>query len=293
MSEEKAVKEQKLLQGALLTLLSGLFYAFYSLLAKWTQQKGVNFFQISFFTFFVSWIGLVPYLLTKQIHELKTSQFTWHLLRTIFGLGIVYFLVVSLQTIPLVDAVMLNNSAPIFMPITAYFILKIPINHRIWFAIALGVIGIGLILRPDKQMFNVGGVWGILSAVAASLSWVSIRKLSYTEPAPRIVFYFLTMAMIISAIPLIWTWQALQNSVWIFVILMGICYLGTLYCFTLAAKRVTITLVSILFYSVIVFTVFLNWLFFHLLPSLLTVLGIVLVTGGGIFSLWIEGRKLK
>ncbi len=293
MSEEKAAKEQKLLQGAVLTLLSGFFYALYSLLAKWTQQKGVNFFQIFFFTFFVSWIGLVPYLLTKRIHELKTEHFTWHLLRTLFGLGIVCFLVISLQTIPLVDAVMLNNSAPLFIPIAAYFILKIPINHRIWFAIALGVIGIGLILRPDKQLFNVGGIWGILSAVAASLSWVSIRKLSYTESAPRILFYFLTMATIITAIPLMWKWESLPNSIWIFVILMGACYLGTLYCFTLAAKRITITLVSILFYSVIIFTLFLNWLFFHLLPSSLAVLGIILVTGGGILSLWIEGRKLK
>jgi drug/metabolite transporter (DMT)-like permease len=293
MSEEKARKEQKLLLGALLTLLSGLFYAFYNLLAKWNQQQGVNVYQVAFFASFISWIGLVPYLLTKQIHELKTSKFIWHFLRTIFGLCITYSLVLSLRAIPLVDAVMLNNSAPIFIPIAAYFILKIPIDHRIWFAIALGIAGIGLILRPDRDLFNMGGFLGLISGIATSLSWVSIRKLSYTEPALRILFYFLTMATIITAIPLIWKWQPLPNSIWLFVIFMGISFLGSLYCFALAAKRMTITLVSILFYSVIIFTVVLDWLFFHRLPSLLTVLGIILVTSGGILSLWLEGRKLK
>lgn len=293
MSEEKARKEQKLLSGALLTLLSSLLYACYNLLAKWNQNEGVSFYQVVFFSFFISWIGLGPFLLITQIHKLKTSTFSWHFLRALFGIGIIYSLVLALQKIPLVDAVMLNNSAPIFMPIVAYFILKIPINHRIWIAIALGFIGIGLILRPDRQIFNLGAFWGVISGIGASLAWVSIRKLSYTEPTPRIVFYYLTIATIITAIPLIWKWQPLPQSIWLFILLMGVSFLGSLYCFALAARRITITLVSILFYSIIIFTMLLNWFFFHQLPSLLTFIGIILVTSGGILSLKLESKKLK
>ena len=293
MREKKQVPEQKLLWGTILTLASGFCYALYSLLAKWTQQKGVNFYQISFFTFFISWIGLTPYLLRKQLHHLKTTQFSWMFLRSIFGMLIVYFFVISLQTIPLVDAVMLNNAAPLFIPIVAFFILKIPINHRLWWPIVLGLIGIGLILRPDKQLFNVGGIWGVLSAIAMAFSWVSIRKLTYTEPVTRIVFYFLSIATVITAIPLLWKWEPLPPSVWIFLILIGLSYLLTVSSFTLAAKMMSVTIVSMLYYSVIIFSVLLNWLFFHQLPDFMIVCGILLVTGGGILSLWIEGRKVK
>jgi drug/metabolite transporter (DMT)-like permease len=293
MSEANALKEQKLIKGVLVTLLSGFCYAVYSLMAKWTQQQGVNFYQVSFFTFFISWLGLAPYLLCKQWHHLKTKQLHWLFLRSIFGLSIVYFFVVSLQTIPLVDAVMLNNSAPLFIPFIAYFILKIPINHKLWGAIALGIIGLILILRPDQQLFNKGGIWGLMSGVAMAFSWVTIRKLTYTEPTTRIVFYFLTISTLITAIPLIWTWQPLPSSAWLDLLLVGAAYLITSITFTLAAKWISITLVSMLYYSVVVFSVFLNWFFFQQLPGLITFFGILLVTGGGMISLWIEGRKIK
>lgn len=55
MLEKKALQERKLFLGIVLTLLSSFFYALYSLLAKWTQQKGINIYQITFFTFFISW----------------------------------------------------------------------------------------------------------------------------------------------------------------------------------------------------------------------------------------------
>jgi drug/metabolite transporter (DMT)-like permease len=294
MSEEKAAKEQKIFLGTILTLLSGLLFALYSVTAKWAQQEGANFYQVTFFTFFVCWISVIPHLLIKPIHHLKTNKFTWHFLRAFFGVLIVYFFVISLQTIPLVDAMMLNNSAPIFIPIIAYFVLKIPINHRLWFAIALGIIGIILILRPDKQMFNIGGVWALMSALAMSLSWICIRKLTYTEPISRIIFYFFTLAMILSAIPLIWTWQPLpKNSVWVFLVLSGGCYLGCSWFFALAAKRISVTMISMLFYSSVVFTVFLDGFFFHQFLGVLTALGVILVTGSGILSLWLEGKKLK
>ena len=36
---------------------------------------------------------------------------------------------------------------------------------------------------------------------------VSIRRISDTEPAQRIVLYFMIMATVISAIPMLWAWQ--------------------------------------------------------------------------------------
>lgn len=291
--ESEALKQQKLFAGTVLALLSALFYSIYSLLAKWTQQQGINFYQISFFTFFISWIVLAPYLLRKGVRELKTQQFPWLLFRSVFGLAIIYFFVISLQTIPLVDAVMLNNSAPLFIPFIAYFILKIPINKKLFAPIAIGLIGLGLILRPDKQLFNVGGIWGIMSAITMAFSWVAVRKLTYTEPVTKIIFYFLSIATVLTAIPLISTWQSLSFSAWLYLIVIGLSYLICTVTFVIAAKLISITMVSILYYAVVVFTVLLNWMIFHLFPNLVTICGIILVIGGGVVSLWIEGKKIK
>ena len=41
----------------------------------------------------------------------------------------------------------------------------------------------------------------------AAIAFVTVRKLSATEPTLRIVSYFAIVGLSISAIPLIWTWQ--------------------------------------------------------------------------------------
>lgn len=41
----------------------------------------------------------------------------------------------------------------------------------------------------------------------AAFAFVTVRKLSATEPALRIVSYFAIVGLFVSAVPLIWAWQ--------------------------------------------------------------------------------------
>src|SRR5205814_6312537 len=73
----------------------------------------------------------------------------------------------------------------------------------------LGLLGITLIVRPGSGEFgSLAAAVGLLSGVTAACAMVSIRRISDTEPAARIVFYFSALSTVISAIPLLWAWRA-------------------------------------------------------------------------------------
>ena len=65
-------------------------------------------------------------------------------------------------------------------------------------------------------------VAGLLSAVLVAVTKTTIRYMSDTEPAVRIVFYFSLLTAVLSAIPVPFYWQPLNNDVWLAFIGMGV-----------------------------------------------------------------------
>ncbi|MGE5196024.1 MAG: hypothetical protein ACM3JI_01685 [Anaerolineae bacterium] len=97
LKETRLEHLEKEFLGVLMTIASSLCYALYSMFAKTAQNTDVPFYQISFSSFFISWLGLIPFLLYKKNFSLKTKCFHLHLLRLLFGTAIVYLFIISLK----------------------------------------------------------------------------------------------------------------------------------------------------------------------------------------------------
>ncbi len=91
---------------------------------------------------------------------------------------------------PLAEAVLLNFSAPLFMPFIAWVWLREPVPLSVVGALLLGFVGVALILKPGTGLFQGVGLVGLAAGLFAALAMVSIRRLTRSEPPTRIVFYF-------------------------------------------------------------------------------------------------------
>lgn len=282
---------RKMIAGVSITLLSAFLYACYSAWVKIIADRGTSSFETVFAAFFVGWLLLIPYALKKGVHHLKTKRIGMHILRAFFGLGFMYALVVSLKFIPLVDAVMLNNTAPLFMPFIAHYWLGCRFNKKILIALALGLFGVALILKPDQGVFNSASLLALFSGVLMAFSWSSVRKLSRNEPVYRIVFYYFLFASIITFIPLLIAHPAIswEKILWLFI--AGSLFMSTTILMTYATTLISVVAVSILYYMLIVFSGILNWFFWDQIPDLWTIIGSFLVIAGGIFSILLEKRR--
>jgi drug/metabolite transporter (DMT)-like permease len=172
----------------------------------------VNNENIVFFRNIVGVVFFLPLLLAKGLRPFKTQRIKSHLLRTSYGLAAMYCFFYAIAHLPLADAMVFTYSAPVFTPIIAYLWLKEPLTKRMLVFSLFGLIGVILVAKPSDSLFSSLSLVGLAASLLAATAFVSIREMSDTEPAFRMVFYFALFSSLISAIPLIWAWQPLSSE---------------------------------------------------------------------------------
>lgn len=198
-------------------LLLGAFYlitAFFLLSSMGAMLKvaatELNTPMIVFLRNFFALVILLPWLFITKKCSLKTDRFGMHFVRSATGITAMYCFFWTIGKLILADAILLSYSAPIFLPVFAYLLLKDKVNLTSSLAVIIGLIGIIIVLQPSKGIFDPSALVGVLAAIFASLAMISIRKMSNTEPAERVVFYFTLLCSLISAIPAFIYWQPMS-----------------------------------------------------------------------------------
>jgi len=199
------------LQGAALLALSALLFASMGVLIR-EASATVNNENIVFFRNIVGVAFFLPLLLAKGLRPFKTQRIKSHLLRTSYGLAAMYCFFYAIAHLPLADAMLFTYSAPVFTPIIAYLWLKEPLTKRMLMFSVLGLLGVILVAKPSGALFGSLSLVGLAASLLAATAFVSIREMSDTEPAYRMVFYFALFSSLISAIPLTWAWQPLSSE---------------------------------------------------------------------------------
>ncbi len=142
-----------------------------------------------------------------SLRGLRTGVPHLHLLRASAGLGAMYCFFYAIAHMPLAEAMLLKLSAPLFMPLVALFWLGERFTWHVVVALAIGFGGVAVILLPDMGPMAGVALIALLGGALAAVAKVTVRRLSATEPAARIVFYFSAIGTVVSLIPLIWLWQ--------------------------------------------------------------------------------------
>lgn len=111
--------------------------------------------------------------------------------RGLLGFGGLTGYYIALDRLPLADATVLQNVTPLLTGVLAWWLLDEPIGWTTAVAIACGIAGVGLIVRPSGDVLDPTGVIAALGGVAcSSVAYVTVRRLSRTVPPLVIVLYF-------------------------------------------------------------------------------------------------------
>jgi drug/metabolite transporter (DMT)-like permease len=249
--------------------------------------------QIVFFRNFAGLAMLLPILMKTGLSELKTKRLHWHLMRALVGLSAMYCYFFVLARMPLAEAFLVKLTSPFFMPIIAYIWLKESIGPNTRWAIIIGFIGVAFILRPGTDSFSYLAAIGLIGAALAALAKVTIRKMGNTESSVAIVFYFGVISAIISAPPAFYAWQAVPDSAWGWILLMGaVATLGQL-ALTRAYRTAPTGRIGIYVYSSVIYGAFMGWLFWDEIPLWTTWLGSALIIAAGLINIRKNKRSAK
>lgn len=256
-----------------------------ALFVRWTA-KAVPISAILFVMNIVSFLFTVPIIMRFGWEDLKTKRIALISFRAVSGLCGFTFLFLAVQKISLTNALLLNNSAPLLLPIIIYFWLKTKIDRRLWISMGVGFLGICFILKPNQAILDLGAIYGVLAAVFLALGMVAVRLLSYTERHHTILFYYFLFASIIMAPIAFYNWVPFGFLELVNMFIIGaLSFFGQL-CFIRAFHNAKASQIGPFNYVAVIYGGILDWVFFHNVPDRYSIIGVILVCAGGISSIF-------
>lgn len=271
-------------RGAAYMLAAGFGFASTSALVKLAAQDLPNE-MIVFFRNLIGLLALTPLVLRRGWSGLKTQHPGLHLFRAVAGLSAMYCSFYAIAHLPLAVATLFTYATPLFVPVIARLWLGERIARAFWWIICLGFFGILLILKPGHAFFTPVALVGLASGLFAAMAAVGIRRMTRSEPATRIVFYFSAVATVISAVPLLWSWKTPAATFWMLLIAIGVLASAAQLLLTRAYAHAQAAHVGPFNYSTVVFAALMAWVFWSEIPDLLSLIGIVVVCIAGVLAI--------
>jgi drug/metabolite transporter (DMT)-like permease len=195
------------MKGLLLLSVSALIFATMGVLIRLASHTVDNA-SIVFFRNATGLLLLTPVLVWRGTATFKTSRLWMHIWRSVVGLIAMYGFFYAIAHLKLSNAMVFTYSSPIFIPLIAWLFLKEKMTPLMAAAALLGLVGVIMVAKPDQGLFNVLSGIGLVSSFLAAMAFVTVRALTDTEPAIRIVFYFCLIGTGLSAIPMMWLWRS-------------------------------------------------------------------------------------
>jgi len=263
---------------------AALLFAVMSVMVKLLAHSLPNA-MVVFLRSSLSLLVLLPVVAASGLWKLRTTHLKEHLLRGALGMGAMYCFFFAIAKLGLAEALLLNYSLPLFIPLVESVWLGEPTPKGVWRALGIGLVGLCFILKPGLDIFQPTAFIGVLGAVFAATAQVGVRGLTRTESVLKIVFYFSFVSTGIALVPALLSWVTpAASSV---PLLLGLVSSATVaqLLMTRAYHLAPAAQVGPFIYSSVAFAGALDWLLFQRHPDVLSALGTALVVAAGVLAL--------
>lgn len=214
---------QHLLLGAALIIASELLFATMGAAVKAVSAELPTAMVVLFRSAFGTLIFL-PLLGRRGDAALWPSRGTWPLYAFRAGVGVSAMACFfhALEHLPLADGMLLKMTAPVFMPLVAILWLAERPSRTAWLAVPVGLAGVVLVLDPTGRL-EVAALVGTAGGLLAAVAKVAVRRLTRTEPAARVVFWFAILATLYATPFALFHWQTPTLAQWLLLLAVGLC----------------------------------------------------------------------
>lgn len=235
------------------------------------------------------------YLLARYLGQLQLNQsrrdWATIAIRCAAELGATYFFLTALNHLPLANISALMQSLPLTVTLGAALFFGEAVGWRRWLAIAVGFVGMLLIVRPGGDGFTVFSIYALIAVAFVTLRDLITRRLSPAVPSLTVT---LCAAVCVTLFSGFWSttveWVPMDKTALVYLLGASFFIIGG-YCFSVMTMRIGAVSVSAPFrYTSLLWALVLGWYVFNDWPDALTLIGAALIVAMGLFTLWREGR---
>jgi drug/metabolite transporter (DMT)-like permease len=236
----------------------------------------------------------------EVVSALKTERPWRHVARGTVGLLAMASGFIALRYLPLPEQMAIGYASPIIVVALAAIILHETVRAYRWTAVAVGFVGILVILWPRFTVFVggqaqgtafLGGVIALFGAFCGANAAILVRSMTRTESTASIVLYFSLSGSLISlvvSLPFGWLLPSFGDAA----LLIAIGMLGGLgqIMMTSAYRYADAATVASFDYVSMLWGVAFGYMLFGEAPTPSVLVGGSIVIAAGIFIIWRERR---
>lgn len=233
---------------------------------------------------------LVPLLIAMYFQGgvkkvLGTAHPGKHLIRLGVNLAYTCAFMIAMSIGSLTMVYTLSYTSPFFMVLLSAFMLKERVSPQRWIAVAVGMIGVAIAMKPGSNVLELAAILVLAGAFLGSLNKILMRRLAETEHSLSIAIYP-NITMILVTLPLLLPiWQSMPWTHWaLFAFVGGITAFGQ-YLIVQALRFTQASVLAPLDYSTFLWVVALDFFWWQKSLELTTLLGAIIIVGSNLYIL--------
>ena len=223
-------------------------------------------------------------LSTAGAATLLRVRWSLHLLRGAMGVAMMASFVYALRSLPLATAYSIFFVAPLMITGLSGPFLGEQVGARRWIAIAVGLVGVLVLLRPSGAgMFSLAALAVLLAALMYAATAITVQLLARTDSTQAMMVWIMVF-MALGAGAIAWPhWIALRaQDLWL-IAYVGVAGAVGQYAITEAFRLGEASMLAPLEYTALVWGVLLDVTLWHALPDAVTWVGAAIIIGSGLY----------
>lgn len=218
----------------------------------------------------------------------KVWRLRWplHLLRGVLAVGMLGMFTYGVRGLPLANAYTLFFVAPLLITVLAVPFLGERVPRAHWWAIAIGLAGVLVALRPSPDAFlGLAGLAVLGAAACYAASAVAGRLLCRTDPPESLVLWSMTLLSIFGGILALPNWTPVLSEHLGLLAALGLTgFLGQI-AITEAFRHGQASAVAPFEYTALAWGIGLDYIIWTVLPDGYTLAGAGIIIAAGLYLL--------
>ncbi|PZQ99722.1 MAG: EamA family transporter [Cereibacter sphaeroides] len=201
----------------------------------------------------------------------------------------------GLAALPLATVAAVLQSLPLVVTMGAALFLGEQVGWRRWLAIAVGFVGVMMIIRPGLDGFQPASLWIVLSVLGVAIRDLATRHIPAGASTNQISAWALFSIALLGGVMMAVTGDAVApdtDGIWF---LVGIFVFGNAgyWAITSATRHGEISVIAPFRYARLLFSLILAVLIFSERPDVTTYAGATLIIGSGLYAFARERARAK
>lgn len=249
------------------------------------SKLGLSTFQILFFRSVIGLLVIGALVLHTGAALLRTQRFGEHVWRNLAHFGGQFGWFFALAAMPLAEVFAIEFTIPIWTALLAALFLGERLTPPRIVALALGLAGVLLVLRPGAALLQPAALAALGGAMAYATSYLFTKRLAGTEAPLAVLFYMTVVQLPLGLVGALPQWRALDWAQAPWLLVVGVTALTAHYCLTRALRLAEMSVVLPIDFLRLPLVAVVGYLLYGETVGLMALAGALLIVAANVINL--------